>query len=613
MGRTKRKLLLGVLILAGIFTALAGHKADEGKQRAKARYYYLKGAVSEAEDRMDEAYEFYKKSRKEDPSYAEASYAYGFNRMALSEDTFSSRTELRRDLGMMRSLLDLYPADVESAERYAYAASLADTVPEALRVYEVLVKKRPGLSRLYGPLSYYHIASGNIEEAVRAIREFERLEGATSQTTVRKVSYYVSGGDTISALGEVRKYAESNPGIPEPLIDKAMIYNLLGRQDSAIFFLEEAIREFPDNSEMKFDIGMLYAEKGDSARFHKLVEEAFKGEGLEYEDRIQMLDAYTKSLPFGGSDYSHSDALFEYAASLYPDNADFFDSYADYELIKPDYAKALEREKRALMLNPVEPSFLGRVLSFSIVAGKPAEGMKYFEDFPDSHLRKQFNLLLTYISAAQIEEDYDKALQWLDTLLCNETSGLTLGEKLTGEKKDSLKRVYDSTALYRAGVAYEVAGDIYAKSGKVDDAARAYENAIVAMPYKDAGVFNNYAYYIVETLKAPPGSPLFEKAKEMSRESLELSSDNPSGNNYDTYAWILFKEGNYKEALDYQEIAVELEENDATAELYSHYGDILFMNGKSQEALEQWTKALELEPEDTLLKKKVENKTYFSE
>ena len=143
---------------------------------------------------------------------------------------------------------------------------------------------------------------------------------------------------------------------------------------------------------------------------------------------------------------------------------------------------------------------------------------------------------------------------------------------------------------------------------------RSYENSLKLLFGVNASAQNNYAYYLIETMKVEPGSEEFEKARELSRESLEMTEDNPQGTYYDTYAWILFKDHEYKEALEYQEIAIDLtEEDEYSSELFSHYGDILFMLGQPLEALEQWKKALELEPDNKLLKKKVANKTFFYE
>ena len=88
---------------------------------------------------------------------------------------------------------------------------------------------------------------------------------------------------------------------------------------------------------------------------------------------------------------------------------------------------------------------------------------------------------------------------------------------------------------------------------------------------------------------------------------------NETSTTLDTYAWILFRMGDYKDARTYQASAIEkaAEEGTLSEELYSHYGDILFMNGLPDEAVENWKKALELSPDDELLKKKVEHRTFF--
>lgn len=600
------------LLCALSLLAVKNVSVNSEANRNKARYFYLKGAVSDAKGNKDQAYEYYKKAIKADPDYSDASFAYAFTRLALSEDTFSSDFESREALRMMKEYIKEFPGDVEAAEKYAYVSAMIDSLPESIRIYNGLVKRNPGLSRLYGPLAYFHLQNGNADSAVYAIREFERLEGSTRETTLRKVTYWLSKQDTTAALMEADMYASENPGQPEPMVDKAMIYNLLGQPDSAIVFLEDALKQFPERSEMKFDIAMLYAEKGDTARFHSLVEEAFRGEDLEYEDRMGMLNAYTRNLPVGAESYTESDNLFEYAASLYPHDADFFDQYADYEVTKGDFKAALEKEQKALELNPVEPSFLGRLMSFSIAADQPEVGMKAFEKFNDKE-KLRYPIILTYVGAAQVSEQYDKALEWLDTVLTVEMPGLKLADILTENVKDSLDQVYGPANIYRGSVVFEVAGDIYAKIGKRDDTERAYENSIILNPSNNALTLNNYAYFILETLNAEPGTEEFEKAKRMSRASLEQSGEYPDGNSLDTYAWILFKEQNYKDALEYIEIAVEADGEEVSSEILSHYGDILYMNERPDEALEQWEKALELDPTDIKLQKRVTQKSIPTE
>ena len=615
-----RAFILGAVALiaaAGTLPGIAGGKSGtKDRSRAKARHYYLKGAVSEAEGERDAAYDYYKKAVETDSTLTDALFSYGSMRMNLAEDTFDTPAERFRNLRYMRALIDANPRDLEAGELYAYQAVISDTLPEALRVYESMVAEQPGLSRLYYPLAYLYINDGRHEDAVRAIREYERLEGATTETTVKKVSYYVSAGDTAAALHEADLYAESNPGKPSIVVDHAMVYHVLGKKTEAIEILEEGLKAYPNSSEIRFDVGQMYAEMGDTASYHRYVASAFDSDDAEYEDRMEILNVYMGTLPSHDEtfDYAPSDRLFAHAESLYPEDIYLHHLYSSYYVIKGDFKNAYTKMKEAFAIDPNDAGILPRLISYSILADEPREGMEAFENFTDREERNNPSTIIAYITAAQMVEEYSKALQWCDTILNGIIPGLTVADTLSEEFIDSASEKYDYLQFPTVGITYEIAGDLFAKTGDKEGTVRSYENSLAISYGRSPSTLNNYAYYIVETLKAEPGSEEFEKAKSMSRESLELTEQEPQSNYFDTYAWILFKGKNYPEALEYQELAIETaSENEQSAELYSHYGDILFMNGKPEEALVQWKKALEYAPDDELLKKKVEHKTFFYE
>ena len=76
---------------------------------------------------------------------------------------------------------------------------------------------------------------------------------------------------------------------------------------------------------------------------------------------------------------------------------------------------------------------------------------------------------------------------------------------------------------------------------------------------------NNYAYFLAEE-----GGDI-EKAYRMGKRAVEIDPENPTF--LDTYAWILFKKGDFENALTYQQAAVEKSEaeGDISAELYSPF------------------------------------------
>lgn len=565
-----------------------------------------------ASEKYEDAYEYFKKAYQTDTTYAEAANEYGTIRFVLEEDTFLTATEQKRNLDLMRKLIDLYPRDIPASKLYAYYAMQSQFPEEALRVYNILVKEHPGNSDLYYPLSMLYLGMGASDSAVMALREYERLEGATAETTVRKITYLISDGDTVGALREVKAYGETFPDNPRVVLDQAMIYDALNQTDTAVMVLEKGMKNFPSNADMEFDLGFLYLNKGDSTKFHQLVSNALNSDFYDYEDKLEGLKMYISRLPSKGYDFKESDILVNRITSKHPDYPEVLDVLGAYYSAKNDNNTAFEKLKKATKEAPYDEQLMLKAVTLSLLANRPAEGMKIFEDYPEENVKTTFNAALTYVSAAERTAQYEKAFGMLEKMLKAAVEDLSLAYTTADITPDSLAMKYSPYDLNVASAAYEVAGDIYTRINKKEDAIRSYENAL-AIPVDNPSVMNNYAYYIVETLGAKPGTKEFERAKELSRKSLELTQTSPQANYYDTYAWILFMEQDYKDAMDYMEVAIGIEGDDAASEILSHYGDLLFMTGNPEEALVQWQKALDLDPENKLLRKKVEHKTFFYE
>jgi tetratricopeptide (TPR) repeat protein len=110
---------------------------------------------------------------------------------------------------------------------------------------------------------------------------------------------------------------------------------------------------------------------------------------------------------------------------------------------------------------------------------------------------------------------------------------------------------------------------------------------------------NNYAYFLSEEKKD------LRKAERMSGKTVELE---PNNSTYlDTYAWILYQQGNYTLAKLYIEKAVSnMKEDEASDVIYDHAGDIYASLNDIKKALEMWQKALEVNSENADLKAKIQ-------
>jgi Tfp pilus assembly protein PilF len=84
----------------------------------------------------------------------------------------------------------------------------------------------------------------------------------------------------------------------------------------------------------------------------------------------------------------------------------------------------------------------------------------------------------------------------------------------------------------------------------------------------------------------------------------------PENSSYlDTYAWVLFTSGKYKDARKIMEKA--LAKPDVTSTHFEHYGDILFQLGDVEGAVKQWEKARSMTSQHDLIDKKIANRRLY--
>ena len=195
------------------------------------------------------------------------------------------------------------------------------------------------------------------------------------------------------------------------------------------------------------------------------------------------------------------------------------------------------------------------------------------EYFPNQALVYFFNGL-----AYQQTKDYDNA-----------EKAYNRGVKMAGENIELKSQFYSNL------------GDVYNELKQYKESDDNFEKAL-ALNSRNAYVLNNYSYYL--SLR---GEQL-EKAAEMSKRSNEISPGNSSF--LDTYAWIMYKDGKYKEAKEWQLKAIEASDR-PSATLLEHLGDILFKLGEKTAAVEKWEEAAQLSGGSEFLPKKIADKQLY--
>ena len=135
---------------------------------------------------------------------------------------------------------------------------------------------------------------------------------------------------------------------------------------------------------------------------------------------------------------------------------------------------------------------------------------------------------------------------------------------------------------------------VYDALKKPEESDRLYEEALKIDPDNHL-VLNNYSYSLSER-----GLQL-QRALEMSGKALEAQPDNPSY--LDTYGWIQYQLGNYREAEKY--ISEAITKGDVSAVVHEHLGDVYFRLDDRERAIEQWNIALRMDSDNNELREKV--------
>lgn len=597
-----RRNWLTVIIPVMVWIAVAAASAaSPGADRAKARYYYLEGMLREATGSDLEAHELFKRAVLADSTYREALYALATTRLMVRNDSLQTPSGMLRSLALMRPFVDAYPDDFNENQFYAYASRQLGDSREAVRVFERLATRLPAKTTALLQLGDAYMADDNPKAAVDALSRFEAVEGPSPQLAMRKMGYMASAGDTLGVIAEADRMIRENPKDPVYRIIKGDVLRVLGQTDSVEKYYLQAEEVNPEYGAAKLSLANLYLERGDSSAYDAKIYEALISEDFGMEDKRDLLAEYLQTLISQKNDTRRGDTLFKVLREQYPHEPTVINLEARYSAAKGDLDYAAELMGYVTDLEPDKEQNWGQLMSY-LSAGKRFEDADRAYRRALEHITPSRDLQMVHAMGLALDGRYDDAQEAYAAIV----SQIAPGAPVSGPVTDMTLKNLDYNSLMALGDIYTAIGDMWYQAGDLDKTFGAYDNALFFNPL-NAMTLNNYAYFLAEN----KGD--LEKARGMSRKAVDQEPGNDTF--LDTYAWVLFRQGDYKEARNYQQKAVEIAEQNGepSAELYSHYGDILFMDKEPDKALEYWSKALELEPDDELLQRKVKQKTFFYE
>jgi len=453
---------------------------------------------------------------------------------------------------------------------------------KAAKLYGKLYEENPdemeNLEYLYLKAGMFS-AEKKYDDAIAAFDLLESKLGFNEQVIMAKEQVYVSAGNTEKAAAEINKLIEFDPEDTRYYGLMADMYLDSGDSVKSLEYYNKILQIDPGNGFVHFSLAEYYRKMKDPDKAYEHVREGFKNKELQIETKLQMFLMLTGDSTQSQITEKQTNELLGLLRAMYPD---------DYR-VKALYADVL------LQNNQLEEA---RIQMRSILDSKKDDYMIWERLMYTDNDLLDFESLYTDSKAAIELFPSQPSLYALHAVACLQKklypetlSILAEGEKYL-EKNNPMKVQFE---LYKAEAYYNL--------NKMEEAFNAFDEVIKLDP-DNYMALNNYAYYL--SIRNED----LEKAARMSGKTVQENPRNPTY--LDTYAWVLFKQKDYKMAKFYQESAIQ-NGGDKSGVILEHYGDILYMLNEKDQAMEYWKKALEAGDGSELLEEKIKKGCYIEE
>lgn len=444
---------------------------------------------------------------------------------------------------------------------------------EAAKTYEKLLELFPAEENALYELAELYQLTGRKEEMFEVFDRIEQQLGVKEEIVREKQRIYMREGKVDLVVIEYEKLIRSYPN--ESSYKMELINFLIENKklDKAQEVLEAYEANEPPSSRILLMKSELAWMKGDRATSLELLDQAFETSTIDFQSKFQILSNYLLMKP----DATERSKLVEIAASLADRYQDEFKAQAfvgDLLYQEGKSEEAIDYYLRSVALSPANYSVWQNILNieaglnqYDSLIVHAEQALEYFPN----------QALLYYFAGTGylIKGDYKKSVRLLEQ-----------GKKYTVDP--NLLTVF-----------FGQLGDAYNSLEEQDKSYSAYEKALESNPNNDH-VLNNYSYFLSLANKD------LDKALEMSTKLTRQHPDNPTY--LDTHGWVLYVNGDFKEARKFLEKAASMDDDGTVIE---HYGDVLFQLGEVEEAIIQWERARSSGNASKLIDKKIEDRKLY--
>ena len=542
------------------------------EQQRKFDYFYYEAANLKNAGKYDAAYDLFSYCLSLDTASSPVLYELAMFQL--------QRNRPEKAVEMLKS------AVAHSDDNFTYRMTLAGLYRnlgmygEASDSYEELVKRYPDKSELNYYLADALTQEGEIGAAIDAYNVLESTMGMNETLSLQKFKLYQTLKQPDKAFEEIEKLANKYPMNARYRLLMGDLHLENEETEKALACYQQAHEIDPDDPRYIVSMANYYDQTGDKEAAEQEIRDALVNEKLDVETKVGILSRYVQRLQQTQQGIENANSLFQTLLDQHPEDTELKLMYGSLLMAQQ---KEEEAKFQFQLVTEMEPSNEGawqQLLNISLKGEDIPEVIRICtrcqELFPEAP-EYYFYLGIGYY----MQEKYRESL---DTYYAG------------------LKVIPEGNGVVKSNF-YGQIGDLYYQMEKMDEAYKAYDEAL-KYNENNAPVLNNYSYFLTLDKKD------LKKAERMAAQCIKLEPDNATY--LDTYAWVFFVQGNYTLAKIYIENALSKDKTNS-AELVDHYGDILYMNGEKDKALEQWKKAKEMGKDTDVLKQKIAKGIYMED
>lgn len=536
-------------------------------------YCYNGVLLSEAKGDLNSAYDILTFIAETDTAFAPAYDKLFAYEMGFDNDSMA--------VAMLDKAIANAPGNFWYGFKLANYYATKDSIDKAASIYEKLLSDDPTRKELLYPLISWYSQENDFDNAKSALDRLEAQTGVTDETFITRMRIYTASGKSELAKSQLQAKITESPSDDVFKEFLAYIYMNERKFPEAISLYDAMLKGKPYDSELNYS-RLTALKLSDSTRFDSEARRILSD--IDYATDIKlnvMVNLVIKDKSLAAKRDVVSGFFDAALAGVPADNVDVLGLQGVYLMMLNDTTGYITVTREILHRQPSNASANATLMQYYLskndadgVSRIAKNAVKYFP----KELTYHFYLAITYL----MKDDSDSALKVCETAIANATP----------ETMPTLLSQF-----------YSIIGDIRHEKGDEAATFAAYDKAL-EYDKDNTSVLNNYAYFL-----AIGGGDL-SRAEEMIARAVELVPDDPTM--LDTYAWVLFLQGDYALAKIYMDKTLQLDKQ-PSSEVLEHAGDIYFNYGEVDRAVEFWQQSLDKGNESKVLKAKIRQRKYIKQ